>query len=323
MQRIKLSIAALLVCAMLAPQSGTAQGYPERPVRIVAGTAAGGQSDRLARLVAQGLEKLLGESVVVEARAGADGTIAAEIVARAPADGYTLLLAGQSNLALVAADGRSLRYDPVADFAPIGRIAKVPLVLAVNARTAATTAAELVAIAKASPATLTYGSTGIQSRLAAELFKAAAGVDIVEIPYKGTPSALADLLAARIDMIFFDASVVIPHAQAGTLRLLAAAGGHRVAAAPLLPTLDELGFHAVRVEPWYGLVAPAKTPPDALFRLRSGLAELRQLPQFQRELQQLGYDPIDDTPEQFSAEIASDIARFAAVVKAAKLGARP
>ena len=185
---------------MLSPQSGTAQGYPERPVRIVAGTAAGGQSDRLARFVAQGLEKLLGESVVVEARAGADGTIAAEVVARAPADGYTLLLAGQSNLALVAADGRSLRYDPVADFAPIGRIAKVPLVLAINARTAATTAAELVAIARTSPGTLTYGSTGIQSRLAAELFKAAAGVDIVEIPYKGTPSALADLLAARIDM---------------------------------------------------------------------------------------------------------------------------
>ena len=157
MQRVNMSIAALLAFAMLSPQVSAAQGYPERPVRIVAGTAAGGQSDRLARLVAQGLEKLWGESTVVEARAGADGTIAAEVVAHATADGYTLLLAGQSNLALVAADGRSLRYDPVADFAPIGRIARVPLVLAINASTRATTVAELITIAKAAPGALTYG----------------------------------------------------------------------------------------------------------------------------------------------------------------------
>jgi tripartite-type tricarboxylate transporter receptor subunit TctC len=323
MQRINLSIAALVAFAMLSPQTSAAQGYPERPVRIVAGTAAGGQSDRLARLVAQGLEKLWSASIVVEARGGADGTIAAEVVARAPADGYTLLLAGQSNLALVAADGRSLRYDPVADFAPIGRIARVPLVLSINAGTRATTVAELISIARAAPGTLTYGSTGIQSRLAAELFKAAAGVDIVEVPYKGAPAALADLLAARIDLVFFDASFVAPHAEAGTLRLLAAAGARRIAVAPLLPTLEELGFRGLRVEPWYGLVAPARTPRDVLARLRSGLAELRRLPEFQRQLQQLGYEPIDDTPEQFSAEIAGDIERFAAIVKAAKPGALP
>jgi tripartite-type tricarboxylate transporter receptor subunit TctC len=323
MPRIKLSIAALLAFAMLPPQTSTAQGYPERPVRIVAGTAAGGQSDRLARLVAQGLEKLWSASIVVEARGGADGTMAAESVARAPADGYTLFMGGQSNLALVVAQGRSLRYDPVADFAPIGRIARVPLVLAINAGTRATTLAELISIAKAARGTLTYGSTGMQSRLAAELLKAAAGVDIVEIPYKGTSPALADLLAARIDMVFFDASIVAPHAEAGTLRVLAAAGARRVAVMPMVPTLDELGYRGLRVEPWYGLVAPAKTPPDVLARLRSGLIELRRLPEFQWQLQQLGYEPIDDSPEQFSAEIVGDIERFAAIVKAAKLGAPP
>ena len=292
MRRMNLPIVALIAFAMLSPQTSAAEGYPERAVRIVAGTAAGGQSDRLARLVAQGLEKLWSASIVVEARGGADGTIAAEVVARAPADGYTLLLAGQSNLALVAADGRSLRYDPVADFAPIGRIARVPLVLSINAGTRATTIAELISIAKAAPGTLTYGSTGVQSRLAAELFKAAAGIDIVEVPYKGAPAALADLLAARIDMVFFDASFVAPHAEAGTLRLLAAAGARRVAVAPLLPTLEELGFRGLRVEPWYGLVAPGENAAGRARQVANGLADLRRLPEFQRQLQQLGYEPI-------------------------------
>ena len=124
-------------------------------------------------------------------------------------------------------------------------------------------------------------------------------------------------------MAFFDVSIASPHAEAGTLRLLAAAGARRITVAPALPTLDELGFRGLRVEPWYGLVAPAKTPPDVLARLRSGLAELRRLPEFKQQLQQLGYEPIDDSPEQFSAEIVGDIERFAAILRAAKLGAPP
>jgi tripartite-type tricarboxylate transporter receptor subunit TctC len=293
-------------------------------VRIVAGTAPAGRAIGSRGSSRKGLEKLWSASVVVEARGGADGTIAAESVARAPADGYTLFMGGQSNLALVVAQGRSLRYDPVADFAPIGRIARGAAgARRQRAAIGRTTLAELIAIAKAAPGTLTYGSTGMQSRLAAELLKAAAGVDIVEVPYKSSPAALADLLAARIEMVFFDASVVAPHAEAGTLRLLAAAGARRIAVVPTVATLDELGFRGLRVEPWYGLVAPAKTPPDVLARLRKGLAELRRLPEFQSQLQQLGYEPIDDTPEQFSAEIIGDIERFAAIVKAAKLGPPP
>jgi tripartite-type tricarboxylate transporter receptor subunit TctC len=321
--RLRLACAILLGLAFLHPLSGAAQSYPERPVKIVAPTAAGGQSDRLARLVAEGLDRIWGATVVVEPRPGADGTIGAESVAHATADGYTLLLGGQSNLALVVAQGRSLRYDPVADFATIGRIARVPLVLAINVQVPATTVAELVSVAKARPGTLTYASTGMQSRLAAELFKTAESLDIVEVPYKGLPAALADLLAARIDIGFFDASAVAPHAEAGTLRLLAAAGSHRIAAAPALPTMEQLGLAAYRVEPWYGLVAPAKTPPMVLARLRSALAELRRMPWYQQQLQQLGYEPIDDTPEQFAAEIASDVARYASVLKAAKLATPP
>ena len=137
------------------------------------------------------------------------------------------------------------------------------------------------------------------------------------------PPALADLLAARIDMLVFDLSIAAPHAETGTLRLLAAASARRPAVAPTLPTLEELGIRGFRVEPWYGLVAPAGKPPDALARLRSGLAEVRRMPEFQRQLRRLGYEPIDDSPEQFAAEIVSDIERFGDVLKAAGIGAPP
>src|SRR5262249_26051233 len=155
----------------------------------------------------------------------------------------------------------------------------------------ATTIAELIEYAKARPGSLTYASTGMVTRLGAELLKAAEDVDILEVPYKSQPSALADLLAGRIDMMFIDLSVVVPYVKAGPLRLLAAAGRRRAAAAPSLPTLAELGIRGVAVEPWYGLVAPARTPPEVLIRLRSGLAEVRRMPEFRQRLQQIGYEP--------------------------------
>jgi tripartite-type tricarboxylate transporter receptor subunit TctC len=250
--------------------------------------------------------------------------IAAETVARATPDGYTLLIGGQSNLALAAVQGGShLRYDPVADFAPIGRVARVPIMLAVNSGVKATSLAQLVDQAKARPGALTYGSTGMLTRLGAELLKSAEGLEILEIPYKSQPSALADLFAGRIDMMFNDLSALVPHVEAGTVRLLAAAGSRRAAAAPSGPTFAELGIRSVVVEPWYGLVAPVRTPPEVLARLRSGLAEVRRAPEFRRQLQQIGYEPLDDTAEQMAAEIIGDIKRFTGIVKAAGIkGAR-
>jgi tripartite-type tricarboxylate transporter receptor subunit TctC len=309
---------ALLGFALLQPERAPAQSYPVRSVSIICGTAAGGQSDRIARLVGQYLGELWGSAVVVENRPGADTTIAAERVAHAAPDGYTLLIAGQSNLALAAVQGGSqLRYDPIADFAPIGRVARVPLVVAVNSSVKATTIAELVGYARARPGQLSYASTGMVTRLGAELLKAAEGLDILEIPYKSQPAALADLLTGRIDMMFVDLSVVVPHADAGALRLLAAAGSRRAAAAPNLPTLAEFGIRGVAVDPWYGFVAPARTPPEVLARLRSGLADVRRMPEFRQRLQQIGYEPIDDSPEQMAAEIVGDIHRFSGIVKSA------
>ena len=324
MTRVTPLLVTLLGCALLQPDRGLAQSYPVRSVSIVSGTAAGGQSDRIARLVAQYLAELWRLPVVVENRAGADTTIAAESVAHATPDGYTLLIGGQSNLVLAAVQGGShMRYDPIADFAPIGRVARVPLVVAVNSSMKATTIAQLVDYAKAHPGAVTYASTGMVTRLGAELLKAAEGLDILEVPYKSQPSALADLLTGRIDMMFIDLSVVVPHAEAGTLRLLAVAGNHRAAAAPNLPTLAELGIRGVAVEPWYGLAAPARTPPEVLVRLRRGLAEVRRVPEFRQRLQQIGYEPIDDSPEQMAAEISGDIQEFSRIVKAAGIKGGP
>ena len=323
MRRLARLLVAGLCCGMVHAPAGAAEAYPAHPIKIVAGTAAGGQSDRLARLVGKHLGDLLGQPAAVDNRTGADGMIAAEYVAQAPADGYTLLVAGQSSLVLAAAQGRNLRYDAISDFAPIGRVAYVPLVLAVNASLPATTIEQLIATAKARPGALTYGTSGMVSRFATELLKASQQIDLLEIPYKSVPAAITDLLAGRIDMMFLDLSLVAPHVKTGQLRLLAAAGGRRPAGAPDLPTLEEQGVRNVRMEPWFGLVAPARTPPDVLARLRTAFAEQRRAPEVQQQLKQFGYEPIADTPEQFGAEIAAEIAKYAAIAKSAGLKATP
>jgi tripartite-type tricarboxylate transporter receptor subunit TctC len=278
--------------------------------------------DTVARLLGQKFSAAFGKPVVVDNATGAAGNIAADRVAKAAPDGYTLGLLAQGQL-VINPSLYKLTYDPSKDFAPVSQVTVSPIMLVVHNAVPAKSVKELVALAKAQPGGLAFASAGSGSgpHVGAELFKSMAGLDIRHIPYKGVPAALGDLLAARIDMLFLDLSVAAPHAEAGTLRLLAAAGSRRAPAALGLPTLEELGLRGMSVEPWYGLVAPAKTPPDTLAKLRSGLAGLRRAPEFQRQLQRLGYEAIDDSPEQFAAEIIGDIARFADIVRAAGSGA--
>lgn len=318
-------VLAMGALALLASGSGTAQPYPERPVRMVVGNTPGGQSDLLARLIGEHLARHWGQPVVIDNHAGAGGTIGAGLVAGSNPDGYTLLLAGSSNLVLAKALGNDLRYDPTGDFAPIGRIAHVPLGLVVGPAVQATTVPQLIAIAKARPGELTYASvgSGAMTRLAAELLKASAQIDILEVPYRGTAPAVADLLAGRVDMMFFDMSIVAPHLKAGTLRLLAPAGHRRTALAPDLPTLAELGIGGFPIEPWYGLVAPAKTPASVLDKVRNSFAEVRRMPEMKKRLVELGYDAIEDSPQQFAADMAADIGKFSAVVKRAGIKGQP
>ena len=314
---------ALFPIGACAAELAQPQPYPSRPIRIIVGQQPGVPSDILARLVAEKLADLWKEPVVVENQPGASGMIGAELVAKGPADGYTLLMASHSNLVLAKATAANLRYDPLSDFAPIGRIAYVPFVLAVHQKVPARTIPELVAFARRHPGQLTYATagSGTMSQLAIELLKAAAGIDLLAVHYKGAGSAVHDVIAGRVDMVLADHAVVAPHVSSGALRLLASSGTRRAAAAPDVPTFAEQGIDGYAVSTWYGMVAPAKTPADILAKLAGALSEIRKLREVRERLDQLGYDPIDDSPAQFRLVIGSEIEKYSALVRRAGLKA--
>ena len=321
-------MAALLLVTLLIlppPTSGAetarTQTYPSRPIRILVGQQPGTPSDIIARLVAEKLTGLWTQSVVVENQPGASGTIGAELASKAPANGYTLLVASHSNLVLARVAGNNLRYDPVLDFAPIGRIAYVPFVLAVNQNVPANTISELVAFAKARPGQLSYATagSGTMSQLGIELLKAATGVDLLAVHYRGASSALVDVIAGRVDMMLVDYAILAPHVRSGALRVLGSGGRLRTAAAPDVPTIAEQGIPGFAVNTWYGLVAPAKTPPEILLQLTEALSEIRRMPDVRTRLDQLGYDPIEDSPAQFRVLIGSEIEKYSELVRRAGL----
>jgi len=321
-------MAALLLVTLLIlppPTSGAetarTQTYPSRPIRILVGQQPGTPSDIIARLVAEKLTGLWTQSVVVENQPGASGTIGAELASKAPANGYTLLVASHSNLVLARVAGNNLRYDPVLDFAPIGRIAYVPFVLAVNQKVSANTISELVALAKAHPGQLSYATagSGTMSQLGIELLKAATGVDLLAVHYRGASSALVDVIAGRVDMMLVDYAILAPHVRSGALRVLGSGGRLRTTAAPDVPTIAEQGIPGFAVNTWYGLVAPAKTPPEILLQLTEALSEIRRMPDVRTRLVQLGYDPIEDSPAQFRVLIGSEIEKYSELVRRAGL----
>ena len=312
------------VVAMSAPRVAVAQDFPAKAVRIVVGQSAGSSADAVARLIADSLSALWQKPVNVENKGGAAGTIAADLVAKAPADGYTLLLGGQGNLVIAATLEATLRYDPSRDFAPIARLARTPFFLVTSAGVPARTIPELVAYAKAHPARLTYISygDGSVSRVAFEWLKTAAGIDLLEIPYKGSAPATADLLAGRVDMGLYDFSAVEQHVRTGTLHMLAAIGAERAASAPDVATVAEQGVPGYAIEAWYGLLAPAGTPPDVVAAISGAIDEIRRTAAFGRRLAELSYEPVVDTPAEFAAVIRSDIARYAAIIQRAGIQAR-
>ena len=321
-------MAALLLVTLIIlppPTSGAetarTQTYPSRPIRILVGQQPGTPSDIIARLVAEKLTGLWTQSVVVENQPGASGTIGAELASKAPANGYTLLVASHSNLVLARVAGNNLRYDPVLDFAPIGRIAYVPFVLAVNQNVPANTISELVAFAKARPGQLSYATagSGTMSQLGIELLKAATAVDLLAVHYRGASSALVDVIAGRVDMMLVDYAILAPHVRSGALRVLGSGGRLRTTAAPDVPTIAEQGIPGFAVNTWYGLVAPAKTPPEILLQLTEALSEIRRMPDVRTRLDQLGYDPIEDSPAQFRVLIGSEIEKYSELVRRAGL----
>jgi tripartite-type tricarboxylate transporter receptor subunit TctC len=312
-------LAAFLVICVGAAVQALAQSYPTKPIRMIVPFAPGGPNDILARLVSPKLTEQLGQSVVIENRGGAGGTIGMEMLTKLPGDGYSLAMGGSSNLAVAPSLYEKLGYDPAKDFAPIINVAAVPYALAVNPTVPAKTVKDLIALASRKAKYLSYGSsgTGSMSSLAAELFKHMAKVDIVHVPYKGTAPALTDVITGQIEIMFADLGIAQQHAKAGRLRLLGISTPKRSRAASQLPTIAEAGLPGYEVSPWFGLVGPAGTPRDVVVKVNAIVAAGLKSPDVLQRLNILGYEPLGDTPEHFAGTIKSDIAKYAKIVHAA------
>jgi tripartite-type tricarboxylate transporter receptor subunit TctC len=320
MQLIRIIIGAF---ALLAAVPAVAQQYPSRPVRFVVPFAPGGSTDTLARTMGVKLADALGQQVVVDNRPGGNGDIGMLIVARAPADGYTIVLGYIANLAIAPSLQAKMPYDPVKDFAPITQPASSPNVLTAHPSVPAKNLKELVALAKAAPGKVSFASTGVASvgHLTGELINNLAGIRMTHVPYKGSGQAVTDILGGHVQVMFSGFSSTLHHIKAGKLRALAVTGPKRSPALADVPTISEQGFPGVEATAWYGVLAPAGTPKPIVTRLHAELVKVLKLPDVEQKLDGLGFEIAGTTPEQFSAYIRSEIRKWEKVVKAS--GAKP
>ncbi|MPZ41429.1 MAG: tripartite tricarboxylate transporter substrate binding protein [Rhizobiales bacterium] len=313
-------VASLVACVAfgvgLSPNP--ASGYPTRPVTLVLGFAPGGPSDVMARVFSRKLEQVLGQPVVIDNRAGAGGNIAAESVARAAPDGYTILLANSGILAANAQLYKRPGFNAEKDFAPITRIGAQANVLVVNPAVPATTLAELVAHAKANPGKVSYASGGHGSspHLAAELLKAEAKINLVHVPYKGTGPALRDVVAGHVQMMFSAVSPSKPLMESGKVRGLAVTTLKRTALLPDVPSVAEAAIPGFEATAWHALVAPMKTPPAALATLHKAMMATLKDPEINLALTKLGLDVMPTTPEELAAYIGTEIPKWAKIIQA-------
>lgn len=307
---------ALAILSVLAPVPASAQ-YPGKLVKLIVPYPPGGPVDNVGRIIAQQLSKGLGQPVVVENRAGAAGTIGAEAVANSPGDGYTLLLGTTGTLASAPSLYRNLRYDPGKSFAPISLVASGPYLVVVNSSLPANSLRDLIELAKSKPGQLNFGSagTGNPLHIAGEMFKAAAGVDLVHVPYKGAVPALTELMAGRIQIIIANIDVFSAAIPTGKIRVLAVAGPKRLSQLPSVPTAAEAGLPNYEVSNWFGLVAPRGTPTDIVGRLNAEVLNALATKQVKDSLLNRGFEPAGGSPEQFSAFIVSESARWSHAVK--------
>ncbi len=310
-------LAAPLAAATLS-RAGFAQAFPSRPLKIVVPFAAGGSADGIARILAQGMSAQLGQSVTVENRGGAGGIIGIDAVAKAPPDGYTLGLGNATGMSAAQFMTDKMPFDSDRDLAHLTMVVRVPEVLVANAKLGFANTAALVAYAKANPGKLNYGSAGASSiiRLACELFKVEAGIDIVHVPYKGIGPAVVDLLAGQVQMTIADVPAVLQHVRAGTLKALAITSAKRVPMLPDVPTSAEVGYPKVLSDNWYGLIAPAGTPPDIQKRLHGAAVAALQSAEVSQQLIAQGALPAPGSSEEFRAAHRDEKAKWAPIVKA-------
>ena len=313
---MKLLLKTLLVFSGLIASMAWGQAdYPIKPIRMIVPFPPGGVTDIVTRTVSVKLSAELGQPVVVENRAGASGAIGAELGARAAPDGYTLIMGNISTLGINPITFAKLGYDPVTSFDPISLVAVQPLLITVHPGVPAKNLSELVQLAKSQPGQLNYGTAGSSIHLAVEQFRAASKIDIVVIPYKGGGPATADVLAGQVVMMFGGPSSLAQHVATGRLRALAVTGTKPIAALPNVPTFIESGMTAVDAGSYWGSLAPAGTPHDILTILSAAMVKALQLPDVRQRLIELGYGPLGSTPEEFAANLRSEMAKWAKAVK--------
>lgn len=287
-----------------------AQDYPSKALRMIVPFPPGGVTDIVARAVAGKLSIELGQSVVVENRAGASGVIGAEAGAKSPADGYTLVMGNISTLAINPVSFAKLPYDPVASFDPVSMVAIQPLIIGVHPSLPVKSLSELVQFAKSQPGKLNYGTAGSSIYLAVEFFSAATGIKMNHIPYKGSAPALTDLIGGQIQVLFDPFSSIYPHVASGKVRALAVTTDQRSAMAPMLPTVAEAGYANFDVSSWQGIVVPAGTPKAVIQRLNRDLVKVLSTPEMKEQFAQYSAVTAASTPEQFSSYIKEEIARW-------------
>ncbi|MEY4598026.1 MAG: hypothetical protein RLZZ445_823 [Pseudomonadota bacterium] len=315
--RFSFSASVFLLTGLVALPAA-AQNYPSKPIRILIAQAPGSATDNVSRVLTGKLTAQMGQQFIIEARPGAGGAVGTEAAARSPADGYTLFMANNSTHGSNPAVYKKLPYDAIKDFSPIIHLVSTPYVLTAHPSLPVKTVKELVALAKKRPGDLNYGSAGNGSthHLSGELLNMMAGIKLVHVPYKGTTPALTGLLSGEVSVMFFTVVGIEPHAKTGKARVLAVTTPKRAPLMPELPTMVEAGFPGFEVTSWFGLLAPAGTPPAIISRMNAESTKALAQPDVTGALKKMGFDPVGGTPEQFATHIKAEVERFTKLVKA-------
>jgi tripartite-type tricarboxylate transporter receptor subunit TctC len=314
------AIAIILAASACAIPCSLAQTYPHKPVRLIVPFSAGGPADLLGRMIGEKLQRSLGQTVVVINKDGAGTILGVDMAAKASPDGYTLLL-GNVAMVINSSVGKRLPYDVQRDLAPVSLVFTQPLIVVLNPAVPVTTLKELIAYAKANPGRLKYGSSGVGTsiHLTTELFRAAVGIELTHIPYKGAAPALTDLLGGQIDLMVPGITPVVAYVKTGKLRAIGLTSRKRSTALPEVPTLIELGVADFESTGWYGVLVPAGTPKIIVTRLNRELIAVLNLPDLKERLASQGGDAVSSTPEQFAAFIAAELKKWTSVIRSANI----
>lgn len=307
----------------VAASEAAALNYPTKPIRMVCPSSPGGTTDLTARIVAQRLTEAWGQQVIVDNRPGSGGVIGTEMVARAAPDGYSMLLGTITTHAVNPALHKKLNFDPIKDFTPVSLVVSSPQLLAVNPSLPVKSVKDLIALAKAKPGQLNYGSAGSgnSSHLVVEMFKGMAAIELVHVPYKGSGPAITGVIANEVQMIITGVLALFPHIKSGKLRGVAVTSAKRVAALPDLPTINESGIPNFDVNSWFGVFLPAGTPKPIVGKLNSEIRKMLEAPELRQRLTDQGADPASNSPEEFAAYVKSELTRWSKVVRDSRIRA--